>query len=54
MRGPWSVTKGDSVDPKGEVGRRSDHTKVEREEKVTLKEDEMEVNVEAPQGRVLK
>ena len=51
VRGPWSVTKGDSVDPKGEVGRRSDHTKVARKEKVTLKEDEMEVNAEAPQGR---
>ena len=38
------------VDPKGEVGHRSDRTKVAREEKEKLKEDEMEVDVDAPQG----
>ena len=49
--GPWSGTEGDSVDPKGEVGRRSDRTKAAREEKERLKEDEMEVDGDAPQGK---
>ena len=28
--GPWSLTEGDSLDPKGEVGHTSDFTKVAR------------------------
>ena len=28
VRGPWSVTEGDTVEPKGEVGHKSDLTKV--------------------------
>ena len=38
------------MEPKGEVGHKSDRTKVTREEKEKLKEDEMEVDVDAPQG----
>ena len=47
--GPWSRTEGGSVDPQGEVGHKSDRAKVTREEKVKLKEAEMEVDGEAPQ-----
>ena len=32
------------------MGHKSDHTKVTREEKEKLNEDEMEVDVDAPQG----
>ena len=51
VTGPWSGTEGDSVDPKGEVGHRSDRTKASREEKERLKEDETEVDGDAPQGK---
>ena len=53
VRGPWSVTDGDSVEPKGEVGHKSDRTMVAREEKEKLKEDEVEVDVDALQGESL-
>ena len=49
-RDPWSGTKGDSVEQKGEMGHKLDRTKVTREETEKLKEDEMEVEVDAPQG----
>ena len=47
-RGPWSVAT--PWTPKEEVGHGSDRTKVAREEQEKLKEDEMEVDVDAPQG----
>ena len=50
VSGPWSGTKGDSVEPKGATGHRSDRTKVAREEKEKLKEDEVKMDVDAPQG----
>ena len=52
VSGPWSGTRGDSVEPRGEMGHKSDRTKVtrEEEEKEKLKEDEMEVDADAPQG----
>ena len=49
------MTKGDSVDPEGEVSHRSDRRKAAAEEKETfrkLKEDEMEVDADG--SRVLK
>ena len=49
VSGPWSGTNGDSVEPKGEMGHRSDRAKVTREEK-ELKEFEMEVDEDTPQG----
>ena len=54
VRGPWSVTEGDSVETKGEVGHKSDRTKVAREEKEKLKQDEMEVDVDASQGECVE
>ena len=30
VSGPWFGTKGDSVEPKGEMGHKSDRTKVTR------------------------
>ena len=48
-RGPWSGTEGDPVEFKGEVGHKSDRTKVTTEDKGQLKEDEMEVDVDASQ-----
>ena len=48
--GPWSRTEGDSVDPKGEMGHRSARVKAAREERRKLKEADMEVDGEAPQG----
>ena len=45
-----SGTTVDSVEPTGEMGHKSDRTKVTREVKEKLKEDEMEVDVDAPQG----
>ena len=50
VSGPWSGTKGDSVEPKGEMGHKSDRAKVTREEKETSKEDEMKMDVDAPHG----
>ena len=50
VRGLWSVTEGDSVNPDGEVSHRSDRTKAAKEEKETLKEDEMGVDADAPRG----
>ena len=50
VRGPWSVTEGDSVEPEERLGHKSDRTKVARVEKEKLKEDEMEVDVDASQG----
>ena len=47
---PWSGTKGDSVEPKGEMGHKSDRTMVIREAEEKFKEDEMEVDVDAPEG----
>ena len=54
VSGPWSGTKGDSAEPKGEVDRKSDRAKVTREEKEKFKEDEMEVDVDALQGESLE
>ena len=51
VEGPWSVTEGNSVEPKGEVGHMPDRTKVAREEKEKLKEDWMEVDVDASRGK---
>ena len=47
---PWFWTKGDSVEPKMETGHKSDRAKVARVEKEKLKEDEMKMDVDAPQG----
>ena len=44
VSGPWSGTKGGSVEPKGEMGHKSYRTKVIREEEEKLKEDEVEVH----------
>ena len=44
VEGPWSGTKGGSVDPKGKMGRRSARTKVAREESAKPKEAQMEVD----------
>ena len=44
------MTEGDSVNPEGEVSHRSDRTKAAKEEKETLKEDEMGVDADAPRG----
>ena len=49
-RGPWSGIEGGSMDLKGEADHKSDRTKVARVEKDKLKEDEMEVDVDASQG----
>ena len=48
--GLWFGTEGDSVEPKGEMGHKSDRTKVTGEENEQLKEDEMKMDVDAPQG----
>ena len=48
--GPWSSTEGGSVDPKWKVGHRSARVKAAREESEKLKEAEMEVDGEVPQG----
>ena len=45
VRGPWSVTEADSVEPKGGG---PDRTEIAREEK--LKEDETEADVGPSQG----
>ena len=44
------MTEGNSVDPKGEMGHRSDRRKVAREEEEKLKDDAMEVDVDGSQG----
>ena len=49
VSGPWFGTKGDSLDPKGKMGQKSDCGKVTRVEKEKLKEDEMNMDVDAPQ-----
>ena len=48
--GPWSETEGGSVDLKGKVGHKSARVKTAREESEKLKEAEMEVDGEVPQG----
>ena len=47
--GLWSRTEGDSVDPQGEMGRRSARVKAAKMERGDWKEGEMEVDGEAPQ-----
>ena len=50
---PWTVNKGDSMDPEGEINHQSDGKKaaIEEEENLgTLKEDKMEVEMEVDAG----
>ena len=42
------------MEPQGKMGHKSDRAKVTREETEKLKEDEMEVDVDAPQGESLE
>ena len=54
VSGPWSGTKGDSVELKGEMGHKSDRTEVIREEKEKLKKVESGSGCGRTTRRVLK